>query len=98
MSKDPNQEKGQSSKIKVTVKALRPFIVTSNIPTTGSICRCELNEVCTKCRENKVTDIKECPTVTGKCGHSFHLHCVSEWVKYKPACPFAGCKAVWEVE
>ena len=98
MSENPNQGKGDSSKIKVTVKAIRPFIATSNILSTCCICRCELDEICNKCRENKVIDKKECPTVTGKCGHTFHQHCISEWLKHQRICPYACCGTEWEVE
>lgn len=39
----------------------------------------------------------ECPVVWGKCGHAFHLQCVSTWLSSQnstPTCP--TCRAEWE--
>jgi anaphase-promoting complex subunit 11 len=37
----------------------------------------------------------ECPVVFGKCGHAFHLQCVSKWLSSsKNDCPY--CRAIWE--
>ena len=36
----------------------------------------------------------ECPVVWGKCGHSFHLQCVSTWLASRSTCPI--CRADWE--
>jgi anaphase-promoting complex subunit 11 len=37
----------------------------------------------------------ECPVVFGKCGHAFHLQCVSKWLSgSKNDCPY--CRANWE--
>ena len=61
----------------------------------------EEEEVCTICQsafEGTAPGTKfpgdECPVVWGKCGHSFHLSCVSTWLGDKPTCPY--CRAEWE--
>ena len=61
----------------------------------------EEEEVCTICQsafEGTAPGTKfpgdECPVVWGKCGHSFHLSCVSTWLGDKTTCPY--CRAEWE--
>ena len=61
----------------------------------------EEEEVCTICQsafEGTAPGSKfpgdECPVVWGKCGHSFHLSCVSTWLSDKTTCPY--CRAEWE--
>ena len=61
----------------------------------------EEEEVCTICQsafEGTAPGSKfpgdECPVVWGKCGHSFHLSCVSTWLGDKTTCPY--CRAEWE--
>lgn len=37
----------------------------------------------------------ECPVVWGKCGHAFHLQCVSTWLNSnRNTCPI--CRSEWE--
>jgi len=36
----------------------------------------------------------ESPVVWGKCGHAFHLQCVSTWLENNSTCPF--CRVDWE--
>eukprot|EP00553_Chaetoceros_curvisetus_P011655 CAMPEP_0204642322 /NCGR_PEP_ID=MMETSP0717-20131115/51626_1 /ASSEMBLY_ACC=CAM_ASM_000666 /TAXON_ID=230516 /ORGANISM="Chaetoceros curvisetus" /LENGTH=157 /DNA_ID=CAMNT_0051663085 /DNA_START=727 /DNA_END=1200 /DNA_ORIENTATION=+ len=36
----------------------------------------------------------ECPVVWGKCGHSFHIQCITTWLTTKSTCPF--CRVEWE--
>lgn len=40
---------------------------------------------------------EDCPVVWGKCGHAFHLQCVSKWLGQtasKNSCPI--CRQEWE--
>lgn len=40
---------------------------------------------------------EDCPVVWGKCGHAFHLQCVSKWLSQpssKNSCPI--CRQEWE--
>jgi len=36
----------------------------------------------------------ECPVVWGKCGHAFHLQCISTWLGGNSTCPM--CRSEWE--
>ena len=64
----------------------------------------EEDDVCIVCQsafEGVAPGVKypgdECPVVWGKCGHAFHLQCVSTWLSSQnstPTCP--TCRAEWE--
>ena len=59
---------------------------------TCAICRNHLMELCIECQNkadasvNGSEDIK-CPRAVGRCNHSFHLHCISTWIKNRNSCP-----------
>lgn len=36
----------------------------------------------------------ECPVVLGRCGHCFHLQCVTTWLSTRSTCPM--CRSNWE--
>jgi len=60
------------------------------------------DEVCGICQspfEGVAPGVKypgdECPVVWGKCGHSFHLQCISTWLgTNRNSCPI--CRREWE--
>ena len=62
----------------------------------------EDDEVCGICQsafEGVAPGVKypgdECPVVWGKCGHAFHLQCVSQWLSSsRNTCPM--CRRDWE--
>jgi anaphase-promoting complex subunit 11 len=62
------------------------------------------DEVCGICQsafEGTAPGVKypgeDCPVVWGKCGHAYHLQCVSKWLSQpssKNSCPI--CRQEWE--
>lgn len=54
-----------------------------------AICKNHIMDKCIDCEEKK--EGKEgkvsCPQQWGKCGHAYHEHCISQWVKSKQLCP-----------
>lgn len=61
---------------------------------TCAICRVQVMDACLRCQsENKQDD---CVVVWGECNHSFHLCCMTLWVKQNKRCPL--CQQDWEVQ
>jgi anaphase-promoting complex subunit 11 len=62
------------------------------------------DDVCAVCQtefEGTAPGVKypgeDCPVVWGRCGHAFHLQCVSKWLgqaSSKNSCP--NCRQEWE--
>lgn len=62
---------------------------------TCGICR---NLFDAPCPGNCKVPGDDCPVVTGKCIHSFHLHCIEKWAQREsanPLCPM--CRRSWEL-
>ncbi len=62
---------------------------------TCGICR---NLFDAPCPGNCKVPGDDCPVVTGKCTHSFHLHCIEKWAQREsanPLCPM--CRRSWEL-
>ena len=58
---------------------------------TCPICRYSLMEKCLECDNDESTN---CISVIGTCGHGYHFHCISTWLKTKTICPLDNSK--WE--
>lgn len=55
---------------------------------TCDLCSNTLTTKCATCMTSKCTYAKECPISMGKCGHTFHFHCIEEWQrKASNTCP-----------
>ncbi|KAI5149820.1 anaphase-promoting complex subunit 11 [Enteropsectra breve] len=52
------------------------------------ICQQEFNVHCAKC-----THPVECIPCTGQCTHTFHMHCLEEWLETSNKCPL--CRSEW---
>lgn len=56
-----------------------------------AICRNHLMEPCIDCLAKADTDSThnhvDCPIAAGRCGHRFHMHCISTWIKTRNTCP-----------
>eukprot|EP01068_Selenidium_serpulae_P007784 Selendium_serpulae@DN4803_c0_g1_i1.p1 len=47
------------------------------------ICTEKFDHACTRCTRPGL----DCPPAAGTCGHTFHLHCVEEWLQRSRLCP-----------
>lgn len=83
---------------KVFLKKFCPvYVIKSRGDVTDcAICRNQLHEVCIRCQANGISDPSNCVVVEGVCGHKFHNHCISEWLKHSPRCPVGYCGLLWE--
>lgn len=57
---------------------------------TCAICRNHLMEPCIECQDkvdNTAGKRVKCSRAVGNCNHSFHLHCISTWIKTRNSCP-----------
>ncbi|KAH9601816.1 Anaphase-promoting complex subunit 11 [Trypanosoma melophagium] len=60
---------------------------------TCGICRQPFEACCPQCR----VPGDECPILTGRCTHTFHIHCIERWAEREQgnaACPM--CRRPWE--
>uniref|UniRef100_A0A1I7UXL4 RING-box protein 2 n=1 Tax=Caenorhabditis tropicalis TaxID=1561998 RepID=A0A1I7UXL4_9PELO len=59
---------------------------------TCAICRVHLMEECLRCQSEPNAD---CCVVWGDCNHSFHLCCMTQWIRQNNRCPL--CQKDWVV-
>ena len=68
-------------------------LLTINIVTTSKtnffndtcgICKEDNNNYCINCSSSGTT---HCDIVIGECGHAYHNHCLTEWLKMRRVCP-----------
>ncbi|KAH7824310.1 putative RING-box protein 1A [Monocercomonoides exilis] len=62
---------------------------------TCIICRQNLQEPCLECQHQGTSESggDNCHIAWGVCNHAFHFHCLSRWLKTRPACPI--CNKDW---
>jgi RING-box protein 1 len=52
------------------------------------ICRSNIMDLCIECTTSTNQDnIMNCKQSFGECGHVFHSHCISKWIKINKTCP-----------
>lgn len=94
-SNNSNKTHHRRPKIKVTIKRFHGVAKwTWNAGDGDEVCG-----ICQSAFEGVAPGVKypgdECPVVWGKCGHSFHLQCVSTWLSSsRSTCPI--CRREWE--
>ncbi|KAL6891940.1 anaphase-promoting complex subunit 11 [Trichoderma evansii] len=59
------------------------------------ICQAHFDGTCPTCKYPG----DDCSLLSGKCGHSFHMHCIMEWIKQESAkgqCPMCRQPFEWQ--
>mgnify|MGYP000402505905 CR=1 FL=1 len=54
---------------------------------TCAICRNNIMDPCIECQASSGDTKTECAVAWGTCGHAFHNHCISKWLKTRQVCP-----------
>eukprot|EP00758_Cryptobia_borreli_P013539 Tbor_TRINITY_DN5845_c0_g1::TRINITY_DN5845_c0_g1_i1::g.6520::m.6520/K03358/APC11; anaphase-promoting complex subunit 11 len=68
-----------------------PMHPSSTDDEVCGICRLLYTDSCPNCK----IPGDDCPLATGKCRHTFHIHCIEQWTaKQKLDCPL--CRQVWD--
>mmetsp|Transcript_12661 Transcript_12661/g.14568 ORF Transcript_12661/g.14568 Transcript_12661/m.14568 type:complete len:94 (+) Transcript_12661:86-367(+) len=69
-------------------------IGSNSTEDTCGICRHLFDAACPTCKAPG----EDCPIITGKCTHSFHIHCIEKWTERDrgeaTSCPM--CRGLWE--
>ena len=76
---------------KWTAVATWHYSVEDNI---CGVCRNVFEKMCHKCTQAE----NVCPILTGKCNHSFHRHCLDDWLRSsysRGLCPL--CRQQWAI-
>ena len=96
LNDDDNNNNHNSTKLKIKIKRWHGVAKwTWGVGDEEDVCT-----VCQSAFEGVAPGVKfpgdECPVVWGKCGHAFHLQCVSAWLQSQnnPTCPL--CRLEWE--
>mmetsp|Transcript_37139 Transcript_37139/g.54622 ORF Transcript_37139/g.54622 Transcript_37139/m.54622 type:complete len:154 (-) Transcript_37139:469-930(-) len=92
-SKETKETKAPKRRLKVKIKKWHGVARWTWNAGDGEVCG-----ICQSSFEGVAPGVKypgdECPVVWGKCGHSFHLQCVSTWLGSRSTCPI--CRRDWE--
>jgi hypothetical protein len=51
-------------------------------------------EKCLDC--GNIDNSHDCISILGVCGHGYHLHCISTWLKTKEMCPLDNTRWVYK--
>lgn len=54
------------------------------ISETCGICKNNIMDPCITCQSNEK---KDCIHITGACNHTYHAHCMLDWLKRRHVCP-----------
>ena len=86
----------QNEEMKYIISKFSPVYVVSwaGDQTNCSICKNDFLSPCAACEAKNIEE--PCPVQEGACGHKFHMHCISKWIKNSPTCPM--CNAPWEAK
>jgi RING-box protein 1 len=60
---------------------------------TCSICKEDNNSYCINCVASGNIN---CNIIIGECGHAYHEHCLTEWLKMRRVCPLDN--KVWQAK
>jgi len=82
--------------IKLMISKVSPVYVDSwqGEQDNCSICKIGFHQPCANCEV--IGEVDPCPIQEGNCGHKFHMHCISKWIKEHSTCPL--CSSHWEVK
>lgn len=61
-----------------------------------AICRSILMDACIDCANANAPGPKRCPRAVGLCAHSFHFHCITQWIATRNSCPLDN--KPWEMK
>ena len=61
--------------------------IKNTTTTICEICKESLTLFCIICIEKTNLSKIKCQTVTGKCNHTFHKHCIEHWTEINKCCP-----------
>ncbi|KAL1929807.1 hypothetical protein VTP01DRAFT_1945 [Rhizomucor pusillus] len=56
-----------------------------------TICQQAYEHACNQC----IMPGDDCALLTGSCGHTFHIHCIEEWIRTSENCPL--CRKLWDI-
>jgi hypothetical protein len=66
--------------------------------TDCQICKEIFESPCLKCTKTHVNGELVCDVSKGKCGHSFHRHCIDSWITKNNVCPICSTPYANEIK
>lgn len=75
---------------KITINGVfAAYSISYPVQNDCGICLQPFSLMCPECKHPS-----ECPPCTGQCEHSFHVHCIEQWVIKNRDCPM--CRIKWK--